>query len=205
MRSGRTNSCTASAANMPAAENTPDTGLIKTRRMPRSRATSTACSGPPPPKAMSARSRGSLPRSTVTARIARAMLTLATWRMPCAACRQLERVSNVLLHGAARERCVDYERAAGKRVRVKEAEHHIGVGYRRLFRATAITGWPRVAARALWSNNQETAGVDARDRAASGADFGNIDCRHFQHVAGALHKARWRRDTVAEFVFAHDL
>ena len=132
--SGRMNSCTASAASMPAAENTPDTGLISTRAMPRSRATSTACSGPPPPNAISARSRGSLPRSTVTARIARAMLTLATWRMPCAASStaSLSGRATCALHRALRQRGVHRERTAGERARVEKAQHHVGVGDGRL-------------------------------------------------------------------------
>ena len=70
---------------MPTALNTPASGGTTTRPMPRSRATSSAWMPPLPPMATSVRSRGSRPRSTVTARIARDMAAFATARMPCAA------------------------------------------------------------------------------------------------------------------------
>ena len=52
--------------------------------MPRLFATSVACSGPAPPNGSSAKARGSWPRSTETARIARTMLATTMPSMPCA-------------------------------------------------------------------------------------------------------------------------
>ena len=56
-----------------------------TSGMPRSRASSTAYKGPAPPKATSAKSRGSWPRFTETRRIAPAMLARVTRKIPVAA------------------------------------------------------------------------------------------------------------------------
>ena len=47
----------------PSADSTPETTGTTTRRMPSSSAIAAACSGPAPPNATSARSRGSIPRS----------------------------------------------------------------------------------------------------------------------------------------------
>src|SRR5215207_9399028 len=58
---------------MPTAVKTPgDTGM-RMRRISSAAATSHACTGPLPPKAISVKSRGSRPRSIVTDRIARAL------------------------------------------------------------------------------------------------------------------------------------
>ena len=91
---------------MPTAVKTPGATGTSTRRMSRAAATSHACAGPLPPKATSVKSRGSRPRSMVTARIARAMLALATSRIPRAASidREPERRGDVALDRLARER-----------------------------------------------------------------------------------------------------
>ena len=61
---------------MPTAQKMPDSGGTTTFGMPSWRARSGACTPPLPPKAISAKSRGSRPRSTVTARTARAIRDL---------------------------------------------------------------------------------------------------------------------------------
>jgi len=75
-----------STASIPVAVKTPGPGGKITRAIPSVRARSQACAGPEPPKASSPSPRGSSPRSTVTARIARTMLALAISRTPIAAC-----------------------------------------------------------------------------------------------------------------------
>ena len=71
---------------MPTEQNTPDIAGTITLPIPSNPATSTACTGPDPPNAISAMSRGSRPRSTVTERMALAMATFAILRIPAAAC-----------------------------------------------------------------------------------------------------------------------
>ena len=97
--------------------------------MPRVRARSQACTGPEPPKARSARSRGSRPRSTVTARMARTMLALATSRTPSAAS-STERPSGRGERRARWRRAPPRRRGRARRRRGgrQEAEHDVGVG-----------------------------------------------------------------------------
>ena len=188
---------------MPTALNTPASGGTTTRRMPRSRATSRAWMPPLPPMAISVRSRGSRPRSTVTARIARDMAALATARMPCAASSS-DRPSGFAT--CARIACfaqapVDGEPAAGQRARIDQAQHDVGIGHGRPVVAEAVAGRARHGAGRLRPDLQQPALVDARERAAAGADLGDVDRRHLQHVAAGLDEAARRRDAVAELVF----
>ena len=68
----------------PTAENTPARGGTTTARMPSSSAIAHAWSGPAPPNATSARSRGSTPCSTVTTRTARSIAASTTATTPSA-------------------------------------------------------------------------------------------------------------------------
>ena len=137
--------CSRSEASMPTALNTPASGGTTTRRMPRSRATSSAWMPPLPPMAISVRSRGSRPRSTVTARIARDMAALATARMPCAASsqREAERLGHVGQDRLLAQAPVDGEPAAGQRARVDQAQHDVGVRHGRPVVAEAVAGGTR--------------------------------------------------------------
>ncbi len=78
-------SCRTSTRRAPKAEVTPGKRGTTTRGMWRSRASSTACSGPAPPKATSAKSRGSYPRATEITRVALIMCALASRMIPSAA------------------------------------------------------------------------------------------------------------------------
>ena len=66
----RTASARRSPSSIPSAEKWPGAGGITVRATPSSRASSAACSGPAPPNATSAKSRGSWPRRSVTSRSA---------------------------------------------------------------------------------------------------------------------------------------
>ncbi len=77
-----------------------------TRAMPSSAAIQAAKSGPLPPKASSAAWRGSRPRSTETARMARIMFADAMRSIPQAAC------STQIPIGAARSRAIAARAAA---------------------------------------------------------------------------------------------
>jgi hypothetical protein len=77
--------CSISAASKPKALKTPGEGGISTLVTPISRAIPAACRGPDPPKAISAKSAGSRPRSTETVLTVRTMLEFATRWMPQAA------------------------------------------------------------------------------------------------------------------------
>ena len=173
------------------------------RRCRASRARSQACTGPEPPKASSVKSRGSRPRSTVTARMARTMLALTTSRMPSAAS-STWRPSGFA--DVTRDRCprrldVERQRAAAEHGR-QQAEHDIGVGHRRLRRRRGRSRPGRAARRPRRGPTaQQAAGVDRGDRAGAAADFGHVDRRHAHHVAAGLDEAAGRRDAGAEFIF----
>ena len=70
-RTRRTRSRRSSLATRPSAERTPAAAGTSTLPIPSSSASAHACSGPAPPNATSAKSRGSWPRSTETSRSAR--------------------------------------------------------------------------------------------------------------------------------------
>ena len=100
--------------------------------MSRRSATARACSGPAPPNAISAKSRGSRPRSTAISRIAFAMFSSAV--------RTRGQRRGLGRAGRARRRArrrrsraalgVERHRAAEEVVRVEPAEHQVGVGQR---------------------------------------------------------------------------
>ena len=73
-----TRSAVRSDVMRPMAEATPAARGMTTWPMPKVSASSTAWRGPAPPKATRVKSRGSIPRCTVTTLMAAAMLALAT-------------------------------------------------------------------------------------------------------------------------------
>ena len=79
------NSLRKPATRSPSAHSRPGDGGTMTGKEPISSATALACSGPAPPKATSANSRGSWPRWTLITRSAPAMFSLTIRRMPSAA------------------------------------------------------------------------------------------------------------------------
>ena len=81
----RTNVARMSVSSSPHVESTPGRGGITTVGMSSSSASRHACSGPAPPKATSAKRRGSWPRPTDTVRMARAMELSTISTMPAAA------------------------------------------------------------------------------------------------------------------------
>ena len=74
-----------SVSSSPQVESTPGRGGITTVGMSSSSASRQACSGPAPPKATSAKRRGSCPRPTDTVRMARAIALSMISTMPAAA------------------------------------------------------------------------------------------------------------------------
>ena len=103
---------------------------------------------PAPPKATSAKSRGSWPRSTETTRIARSMLALATRTMPSASRRHAELQRRATSRGDAGAR--DRRRASSGRrerySRIEPAEQQVRVGDREL-RAGAVADRARARRR----------------------------------------------------------
>ena len=149
-----------------------------------SRARKAACIGPAPPKATSAKSRGSMPCSTVSVRIACAIFALMTSQMPSAS--SLRRRGRARRRGSATAvaRGVDVERhlAAGEVRRVDAAEHEVRVGHGRLRAAAAVAGGAGVGPGALRPDAQ-AAGLGVGERAAAGADRVDVDDRHQQREA----------------------
>ena len=104
---------------------------------------------------------------------------------------QPERIADPALERALGGGHVELHLAAEKAIRAEPAEHQIGVGHGRLGAAEPVAGRPRRSAGALRAEPQRAV-VDARDRAAAGADFENIHHRDL-HRQRALVAADQRR------------
>ena len=74
--------------------------------------------------------------------------------------------------------------SAQKTRRVEIAQHQVGVGDRRLGAALAVAGRPRSRAGARRADMQDAAVVDPRNRAAAGADAGDVEAVERDRVAG---------------------
>ena len=180
-----------SVATSPSAENAPGAGGMITSGIASSSARNAACTGPAPPKAISANSAGSCPRSTETMRSACAMLACTTATMRAAAARGSRPSGRAdLRHDRGLCRfAVDRQRAAEQGGAVEPAQHHVGVGHRGQGSAAPVGGGTRVRPGAARADFQRPAGIDPGDGAAAGADFRQIDHRHPDRVAGAVHPA----------------
>ena len=98
--------------------------------MPSALAMPQANSGPLPPKANSANSRGSRPRSVDTALMARIMFDAAIWCAPYAACSSVMPSGSAIFSVKALPRLASafqLQRAADEVRGVDVAEQHIGV------------------------------------------------------------------------------
>ena len=142
-----------------------------------------ACIGPAPPKATSAKSRGSIPWATVSVRIACAIFALITSRIPSASRQRLERELRCEAgDGALRGSGVERHPAAGERLGIDPAEHEIRIGDGRLGAASPVARGAGVGARALRAD-AETAALLVGERAATGADGVDVHDRHQQRQA----------------------
>ena len=96
------------------------------------------------------------------------------------------------IDGALGQPGIEAPLAAEEISRIEIAEHQIGVGDGRFGAALAIAGRPRRRAGALRPDMQDAAGIDPRDRAAAGADRGDIEAVERDAVAGdaAVHDQR---------------
>ena len=81
---------------------------------------------------------------------------------------------------------VNLQPAAKEMFRVQPAQHHLGVGHRRVLAAAPIAGWPRLCPGRPGSHTEGPATVDIGDRPATRADGVNVDHgrqhRHMGHL-----------------------
>ena len=134
--------------------------------MPSRSATARACSGPAPPKAIRAKSRGSSPRSTAISRMALAMFSSAVRTQASAAClgRQPERVAEPRRRPRARRR----RRAASRRRGSSRGRAGRAPGWRRSRSARCRRGRRRPGpARRRRSAARHAAGRPCRSRRSS--------------------------------------
>ena len=143
-----------------------------TARIPSASAIAHACSGPAPPNATSARSRGSTPRSTVTTRTARSIAASTTRTTPSASTPRA-RSSARACRGATSSR----PRSGNAGIGRDPAEHKIGVGHRRVLAAAAVARGTGHRARAARTDHQRAARVEPGDRAAARADGVHVERR----------------------------
>ena len=187
----RTTSKAIGARRKPTAEPTPALAGISTSAMPSFSASRAACSGAPPPKAISVRPSSSAPRSTACTRAALAMFSSTISEMPKAASVvSSSTLSPTWASMAVRLRPrVERDRAAGEAVGIDAAQHHVGVRHGRPRAAQPIARRAGVGAGALGPDRDALHGVDAGQRAAARADLDHLDHRDAHRQAGALHEA----------------
>ena len=161
--------------------------------MPSACARSQACRPPAPPKATSAKFRGSWPRSIETTRSARSMLAFTTRMTPSANCSRdnepcaLQPLASAGL-GARQSSANSPPRNKSGCKRPSSRLASVTVGR---VRAAAIADGAGIGARGLRPNPQRAAGVEARQRSAASADGVNVEhrnahreTRHFGLVGG---------------------
>ncbi len=116
-----------------------------------------------------------------------------------------ERVGAAIADRAGRGVNVEVELAAEERFGAEPAEHEVRVGDRRLLAAAAVRGWSRLGAGADRADAQRAARVDPGDRAAAGADLGQLDDRRADRVARATRRAGARLRDRPDVVLLGDL
>src|SRR5207248_10948136 len=85
---------------------------------------------------------------------------------------------------ALRQADIEPPLAAEEIFRVEIAEHQVGVGDGRLAAVLAVAGRARHRAGAFRPDMQDAAGIDPCDRAAAGADRGDVEAVEGDLVAG---------------------
>ncbi len=187
----RTKSNASGATRKPTVDITPAPNGAISVGAPSARATRKPCTGPAPPNTNTGRPRGSWPRSSTCTRAAFAIDSLTLWWMPQAASstRQAERRRHAL--GDRPPRAVEVERhpAAEEVAGIEVAEHEVGVGDGRLGAAAAVADRAGIGAGRVGPDAQQAERVDARDRAAAGADLDHLDHADLDRQARALLEA----------------
>src|SRR5271166_4778257 len=112
--------------------------------------------------------------------------------------RHAERLRDLVLDGRTRLARVEPDRTADQMIGVDVTENDIGIRQGRLGAPEVVTDRTRRSAGAVRSDLQCPAGVDPDDRAAACPDFGQIDRRHLQCVAGARQQPRADHDAAAD-------
>ena len=124
-----------------------------------------------------------MPCSTVSVRIAWAILALITETIPSASSGTPSPSSSPSAATASRAAPVSSDiRPPAKVLGVDAAEHEVGVGHGRAGAAAAVAGRARIGAGALGPDAQP-AGLGVGDRAAAGADRVDVRDRHQQREA----------------------
>ncbi len=90
--------------------------------------------------------------------------------------------------------------AGGERARCDVAEHDVGVGHGRLDPAEAVAGRAGRRARAARADVQAAGLVEPGDRAAAGADLGDVDRRDADQLAAAAKEPAARGEGRADLV-----
>ena len=114
--------------------------------------------------------------------------------------RQAERRGDPLLEDLVGARRVEFHGAAGQRRRVQVAEDDVGVRDSRLGAAEVVAERPRGRAGAAWADLQRAAGVAPDDRAAAGADLGEVNGGNAQKIAASGEQSRTVHDSAADLV-----
>ena len=155
-----------------------------------------ACSGAPPPNAISVWSAATLPRSMACTLAAFAMFSSTISTTPAAGQNESSPSGSPT---CARERRraalgLQPDPAAGEALGIDLAERQIGIRDRGLLAAAAVAGRARHGACAVRADRDPAHRVDPRDRAAARADLDHLDRRNPHRQAAALEVALGARD-----------
>src|SRR5262249_35555799 len=108
--------------------------------------------------------------------------------------RQPQRIGHALMYRRLGGGAVERHAPAGKTVRIDAPKQQIGIRYGRVHTAAAVAGRSWVRAGAVRSDGDPLQPVDARDRAAPGADLDHLDDRDAQRQPAAFFEAVDARD-----------
>ena len=106
----------------------------------------------------------------------------------CGLCRHAKRFADVVFKSSLGLGRVDGDLATSEARRIDLAQSNVGVGDGRLRAAATVTRRTRLGASAFRTDHDALHGVDARKRAATGADLDHLDDRDAEREAAALHE-----------------
>ena len=88
----------------------------------------------------------------------------------------------------------------GERTGPHVAQHHVGVGHRRVLSAESVGGRPRHGAGAAGTHLESAGRVDPGNASTTGADLGDVDARHPEQLPGAAQQPGSHREVGAHLV-----
>ena len=103
--------------------------------------------------------------------------------------REIELGADAVGNGLPCAIAVEHHLAAGERRRIDAPQRHVGIGHGRFAAAAPVADRPRFRAGAPRTDRDAAERVDARDRAAAGADLDHLDHGYAERQTAAFGEA----------------